>query len=85
VGEDIFRYLLESGELIQLSDDVVFHAGGYQSMIKEIKDLIVQQETVTVAEVRDHLDTSRKYVLAMLEHLDSEGITRREDDIRRLV
>jgi selenocysteine-specific elongation factor len=85
VGEDIFRYLLESGELIQLSDDVVFHAGGYQSMIQEIKDLIAQQETVTVAEVRDHLDTSRKYVLAMLEHLDSEGITRREDDIRRLV
>jgi selenocysteine-specific elongation factor len=30
------------------------------------------------------LGTSRKYAQALLEHLDSQGITRREGDVRVL-
>jgi selenocysteine-specific elongation factor len=85
VGEDVLRYLLDTGELIQLSEDVLLTDEGYEKMLDEIKALFAQKKTITVAEVRDHLDTSRKYVLAMLEHLDTEGITKREGDLRMLV
>jgi hypothetical protein len=34
--------------------------------------------------VRDHFNTSRRYVLALLEHLDATGVTVREGDARRL-
>jgi selenocysteine-specific elongation factor len=39
---------------------------------------------VTVAEVRDMFSTSRKYALALMEHLDSQKITRRVGDERVL-
>ena len=39
---------------------------------------------LTVAQARDHFQTSRRYVLALLEYLDSIGVTTREGDIRRL-
>ena len=39
---------------------------------------------MTLAEVRDLLSASRKYVQAFLEHLDAIGVTVREGDFRRL-
>jgi len=33
--------------------------------------------------VRDMLGSSRKYAIALLEHLDREGITRRVGDVRQ--
>jgi selenocysteine-specific elongation factor len=39
---------------------------------------------ITVAEVRDLFATSRKYALALMEHLDRAGTTYRQGDVRRL-
>jgi selenocysteine-specific elongation factor len=53
-------------------------------MVSEIRDLLKKQNAITAAEVRDHFNTSRRYVLALLEYLDAQGITVREGDSRRL-
>jgi selenocysteine-specific elongation factor len=37
-----------------------------------------------VAEARDQFNTSRKYILPLMEHLDSNGVTVRDGDFRRL-
>jgi selenocysteine-specific elongation factor len=39
---------------------------------------------VTVAVLRDRLQTSRKYALALLEHFDTARVTRRVGDRRVL-
>jgi selenocysteine-specific elongation factor len=39
-------------------------------------------EGVTVAQVRDALGTTRKYILPLLAHLDASGVTRRRGDLR---
>ncbi len=36
----------------------------------------------TVSEIRKKLNTSRKYILSLLEHLDETGITKRRGDVR---
>ncbi|MBU2611374.1 MAG: SelB C-terminal domain-containing protein, partial [Chloroflexi bacterium] len=36
------------------------------------------------ADVRDLFDTSRRYALALMEYLDSVGVTVRDGDSRRL-
>ena len=53
-------------------------------MVKEVRKLIIAHGPVTAAQVRDHLNTSRRYVLALLEDLDAKGVTVREGDVRRL-
>jgi selenocysteine-specific elongation factor len=56
----------------------------YQKMTDQIKEFLEKESTITLAQVRDMFQTSRKYALAMLEHLDEIGVTRRQDDHRIL-
>jgi selenocysteine-specific elongation factor len=83
-GEDLYQALLDLGELVQVSSDVVFSSQAYQQMVQGVKQMIRENETITAAEVRDHFSTSRKYVLALLEYLDGSGVTIRDGDVRRL-
>jgi selenocysteine-specific elongation factor len=84
VGDELLGYLIQSGQLIQVSPDVLFSAAVYERMVSDIRGMIRQHGSVTVGEVRDHYSTSRKYVLALLEHLDEIGVTEREGDQRKL-
>jgi selenocysteine-specific elongation factor len=76
--------MLDLGLLIQISSDVAFRKQDYDLMRFEIIDLLKSRGIITAAEVRDHFNTSRRYVLALLEHLDAQGVTIREGDIRHL-
>jgi len=84
VGEDVLTVLLSRGELVQVSPEVLFLRGTYDEMVQRIRDHIRQQGSITLAQARDLFNTSRKYVQALLEHLDAEGVTRRVGDERTL-
>ncbi|MFZ6026070.1 MAG: selenocysteine-specific translation elongation factor [Chloroflexota bacterium] len=82
-GEEIFTGLVETGRLVAVSPEVVFRREDYRSMQEQVLGLIAQQGVVSAAEVRDHFNTSRRYVLALLEHFDAIGLTLRDGDVRR--
>ena len=66
-------------------DGVYFAESVFQRMEKQVVEHLRAHGKVTVAEVRDLLGTSRKYALAMLEHLDDTHVTRRVGDERSLL
>lgn len=82
-GEDIYSALLEFGDLVAVSDEVVFRRTDYQAMVEKIRLAIRQKGQVSLAEVRDLFQTSRRYAQALLEHLDTTGLTVRDGDFRR--
>jgi selenocysteine-specific elongation factor len=84
IGEDVYAALVEDGVLIQVSSDVVFERSGYMRLVDEVRALIQNNGPLTAAQARDHFNTSRKYVLALLEHLDASGVTARSGDTRSL-
>jgi selenocysteine-specific elongation factor len=84
VGEDVYNALVELKLLIPIPPDVVFRTEDYNLMLSSIVDLLKSKGKITAGEVRDHFNTSRRYVLSILEYLDSQGITAREGDFRRL-
>jgi selenocysteine-specific elongation factor len=84
IGEDLYNALIALNELKQLSNEVVFTPDAYQSMVEKLKKKITKDCPITVAQTRDMLGSSRKYMLAFLEHLDGDGITVRDGDVRRL-
>lgn len=84
VGEEIVNALVETGELVAVSSDVIFRKQDYERMVETIRIALRQKERITLGEVRDMLDTTRKYVQALLEHLDSVGVTMRDGDSRKL-
>ena len=84
VGEEVYNALIDMGELTAVSQEVVFRTKDYEAMVAKVKSAIQQKGQMTLAEVRDLLGTTRKYVQAFLEHLDLIGVTAREGDARRL-
>jgi selenocysteine-specific elongation factor len=84
VGEDVYFALVELGELQPLNESVVYAAAAYQKYIQTILDSLQQQGKINAAQVRDLFNTSRKYAIALLEHLDEKRLTRREGDDRVL-
>src|SRR5260370_40762750 len=71
-------------ELVTVSSDVIFRKNDYDLMVLKIRDTIIQNGRISLAEARDLFNTSRKYVQAVLEHLDAIGITVRDGDFRKL-
>lgn len=84
VGEEVYNALVARGELKPVSAEVVFQQDVYEKMVADIKTWLEEKGTITVAEARDHFDSSRRYMLDLLEYLDQEGVTVREGDVRRL-
>jgi selenocysteine-specific elongation factor len=84
LGPELWDYLLEKGIVVVVSPDVAFEAQRYAALVEEIRGRLAGGASITVAEVRDVLGTSRKYALALMEHLDQIGLTVREGDARRL-
>jgi len=76
------RELERSGDAVQ-AGDIWFAAAAVDAAAAALARLLAERpDGVTVADVRDVLGTSRKYVLPLLAHLDAAGITRRNGDLR---
>ncbi|MEZ5340746.1 MAG: SelB C-terminal domain-containing protein [Acidimicrobiales bacterium] len=76
------RHMIRRGTVIE-RDKVYFAASALQQAAQLVANkLATQPEGITVSEVRDLLDTSRKYVLPLLNELDQTGMTRRRGDVR---
>ena len=84
VGEEIFNALIELNQLVAVSSEVAFRKQDYDSMVKRIKETLETKGQISLAEARDLFDTSRKYAQALLEHLDTIGVTVRAGDYRKL-
>jgi len=84
VGDDLYSAMVDLEYLIPVSSEVVFRKEDYDQMVEGIKNLLTNQKTISAAQARDHFNTSRRYVLALLEHLDEIRVTVRQGDVRRL-
>ncbi|HMD88521.1 MAG TPA: selenocysteine-specific translation elongation factor [Anaerolineaceae bacterium] len=84
IGEEIYNALIDKAELVQISSEVVYRRKDYDYLVNSLQENFGNQPEFTVAQFRDKYQTSRKYALAFLEHLDKIGITIRDGDIRRL-
>jgi selenocysteine-specific elongation factor len=83
---DLFDVCVAEGFLVRVSDDIYLHAEVEADMRRRITErLAAGGAGVTVAEIRDLLETTRKYAVPLCEYLDRAGVTRRDGDVRFLV
>jgi selenocysteine-specific elongation factor len=84
IEPELFGWLVEQAKIVRVSDDIAFLPETYDEMIAWVRGQIAAAGSVTVAQFRDRFGSSRKYALALLEHLDERKITRRAGDARVL-
>ncbi len=81
---EVLSFMESAGELVRCQDDTVFHATVFHRSAHRVLGLIRDHGTTTLAEVRDALGASRKYAQALLEEMDTRGLTLRRGDARVL-
>jgi selenocysteine-specific elongation factor len=81
VDPDLVRALVREGALVDL-DGVVFTAEALEVARRAVVGALATRQHLSVAEVRDTLGSTRKYVLPICGWLDRQGITRRRGDDR---
>lgn len=82
--QDIINNLISTNEIIKIVDQIYFTKASYDKMIAVLKEGFKDKEKMSLADCRDLLNTSRKYIVPILEHFDQRGITKRVDDYRML-
>ncbi|MEA2484032.1 MAG: selenocysteine-specific elongation factor, partial [Thermoleophilaceae bacterium] len=75
-----FRALESEGSVVRVARSLHFDATALASLVERIVGICERDGSVTIAGVRDELDTSRKYAQALLEYLDGTRVTVRRGD-----
>ncbi len=82
---ELLDALAAAGQLVRITPTFGLTRAGYARWRRAIGEAFAANERVTVSQLRDQLGTSRKYVLAFLEHLDARAVTRRVGEARILL
>jgi selenocysteine-specific elongation factor len=79
----LINYLVKEGHLKRLTNGTLFLASAFHEADKLLETHLLAHNTITAAEYRDSLGTSRKFALALLETFDRMGRTIRVGDARK--
>ncbi|WP_038040356.1 selenocysteine-specific translation elongation factor [Thermorudis peleae] len=82
VDPELVNALIELGYIVRVDEDIVFPTDVMQEIEQTVLTLIDANNGLTLAQFRDHFNTSRKYAQAVLEYLDRKRVTRRVGDVR---
>ena len=90
----IYRYLLDEGILHaaevttrnkHINKAIAFHRATLDDACARLRKRFCDGATFTAAEAKEVIETSRKFLIPLLECLDATGFTKRQGDVRRLV
>ncbi|MEN9636072.1 MAG: hypothetical protein RL077_4476 [Verrucomicrobiota bacterium] len=82
--QQALRFLRETGEVLELGDEVVLLADSFSRMKQIVGQTLAEKGRATASELRQALGTPRRVVIPVLERLDHDGFTRRQGDFRML-
>ena len=75
------RALVREGHCVEL-DGVYYSATAINDARNRIVEALRERGSLTVADIRDLLGSTRKFVLPIVNHMDAQGVTRRRGDDR---
>jgi len=81
-GTELLQYLLRTGEMVKVSEELYFYRDVLLVAREKVVKYLLEKGEISVGEMRDLLQTSRKYALPLLEYFDREKVTRRVGDKR---
>jgi len=84
LGPELTQALLDRGELVKVGEGILLEPAALAEATRRVLAHLRAHETITVAQARDLLNTTRKYMLAIFDYLDDQRITERRGDDRTL-
>ncbi len=82
LGLGLIKDLIKNGQLIQVSPQIIFRDIEFNQLVEYLDSILADGQPVTITDIRDKFNTSRKYVVPFLEHMDRTKKTSRSGDER---
>ncbi|MBA7524539.1 Selenocysteine-specific elongation factor [subsurface metagenome] len=83
-GKEIIDFLIQEGKIVKLSDGILLESKNYDIMKNKLIDFLKINGSISIAQVRELLGISRKYIIPLLNKMDEEKITQRKESVRIL-
>ena len=83
-AKQVLESLITSGDLILLTPQICLYRDTYSNILQAAKTHFETSDSLTLAQLRDLLQTSRKYAQALVEYFDKIHITKKDGDIHYL-
>jgi selenocysteine-specific elongation factor len=83
-SQQALRFLIQNGEAIELNPDIALLAESFQRAADMVRKHLLEHGSATVSQLRQSVGASRRIVVPLLEKLDRDGLTRRQNDLRFL-
>ena len=74
--------LIKLDFLVSLDGNIIYHRDVYNGMKGKVLALFDTRDKITVPEAKDAVDLSRKYILPLLNRIESDGLIKRLGDFR---
>ena len=84
IDPELLAHLESLGTIVRVEEGLHFTAEAHARLVEQVVAALRERRSITLAEIRDLLGTSRKYAQAIAEELDRRRITRRVGDARVL-
>jgi selenocysteine-specific elongation factor len=80
----LMKLAAANGDLVEVSGDYYLHRDVDLEYKERLAKELRKAAGLTLSQIREMLDTTRKYAVPFCEYLDRTGFTRRENDLRFL-
>ena len=84
-SQQALTFLIRSGQVIELDPKALLDAANFIKLRQSVIKHLEKNSRATAGELREQSGASRKFIMPLLEALDTEGITQRDGDYRSLV
>ncbi len=82
--QDVIEWMLTQGILIKAKEDIYFHSTALNELQSRLIGFLKEHGEITTPQFKEMTQVSRKYTIPLLEYFDSQRITIRIGDTRRL-
>ena len=82
--QDVLEWMFSQGILVKVKEDLYFHAEALEDLKRKLVSFLKEHEEISTPQFKEMTQASRKYTIPLLEYLDTQRITIRIGDMRRL-
>ena len=80
----LIQLCTDQQQLVHIGGDLFLAAEAERHMREQVRAALMETDGMTVSQIRDILETTRKFAVPLCEYLDRVGVTHRNGDLRTL-
>ena len=82
-GQTVLQWMIQHNDLVRIDKGFYLLAEQLEFFLNELRKWFKTQPELSIAQIRETIPTTRKYLLPMLNYAERKGLLIRDGDIRR--